>query len=47
MTFFRDSGVSSVLESLCIVIYTAVLCAELPCSHKKNPIFKGARKMNE
>jgi len=40
MHFFRDSCVSSVLESSCILVYTAVLRAVLPYSHEKITIFR-------
>ncbi len=39
MYFFRDSGVSSVLESSYITIYTAVLHAMLSFSNEKNYYF--------
>ena len=41
IVFFRDCGVSSVLESSCIHIYTAVLRAVLPCTHEKIRISRG------
>ncbi len=44
IVFFRDCGVSSVLESSCIPIYTAVLRAVLPCTHEKIQILKVAYK---
>jgi hypothetical protein len=47
MHFFRDGCVSSVLESSCIVLYTADLRAVLPYPHGKITIFKGALKSNE
>ena len=40
MHFFRDTSVSSVLESSCIYTYTAVLRAVLPRSHEKITIFR-------
>lgn len=35
MRFVRDSGVSSVLKSSCMCLYTPVLRAALPCSHEQ------------
>ena len=43
--FFRDSRVSSVLESSCIPLYTAVLRAVLPCSREKIQVFRGAQML--
>jgi len=40
MRFLRDGGVSSVLESSCILLYTAVLRAALSCPHEKITIFQ-------
>ncbi len=40
MHFFRDCGVSAVLESS-YHLYTAVLHAVLPCTHETITIFKG------
>ncbi len=42
MVFFHDCGVSVVLESSCIAIYTAVLHAPLSCTQEKILIFRGA-----
>ena len=42
IAFFRDCGVSSVLEFSCISLYTAVLRAVLPCTHEKIRMFRGA-----
>ncbi len=39
---FRDCGVSLVLKSSCIRLYTAVFRARLPCTHKKMLVFRGA-----
>ncbi len=41
MHFFRDSCVSPVLESSCILLYTAVLRAVLSYSREKITIFRG------
>ncbi len=41
MHFFRDCGVSAVLESSGMTLYTAVARAVLPCTHKKITIFSG------
>jgi len=45
IVFFRDCGVSVVLESSCISLYTAVLRAPLPCTHEKIRIFRDALKV--
>ncbi len=42
MHFFREGGVSAVLQSLCMTLYTAVLRAVLPCTHETMTIFRGA-----
>ncbi len=44
MHFFREGGVSAVLQSLCMTLYTAVLRAVLPCTHETMTIFRGALK---
>jgi len=41
MHFFSDFCVSSVLESSCTRMYTAVLRAVLSCTHIKITIFRG------
>ena len=46
IVFFRDCGVSVVLESSCIPLYTAVLRAPLPCTHEKIRIFRDALNNN-
>ena len=40
---FPDGGVSGVLKSSCIFIYTAVFRAPLPCPQKKISVFRGAQ----
>ena len=46
IVFFRDCGVSVVLESSYIPLYTAVLRAPLPCTHVKIRIFRDALKLS-
>jgi hypothetical protein len=45
MHFFSDFCVSSVLESSCTRMYTAVLRAVLSCTHIKITIFRGTLKL--
>jgi len=42
LLIFHGSCVSSVLESSCMALYTAVLRAILPYTHEKITIFRGA-----
>ncbi len=42
MHFFRDCGVSAVLQSSGMTLYTAVVRAVLPCTHEKMTIVRGA-----
>ena len=44
---FRDCGVSLVLKSSCIRLYTAVLRARLPCTHKTFLVFRGPLKLTK